>query len=119
MAILKHKTTKPIHILLVEIDIISFRADLHIVICFINCNLRQNSKHISLAYIMYNKHLWHDVNVGILHDFCSRPATIHIVIEIFQLELVAFYSRKKYLGKPIIYIRFLVEQTIGPYLTVL
>ena len=100
-----------------EIDSISFRADLHIVIRFTNCNLRQNSKHISLACIMYNKHLWHDV--GILHDFCSRPGTIDIVIEIFQLELVAFYSRKKYLGKPIVYIRFMVEQTIGPYLTVL
>ena len=32
----------------------------------------------------------------------------------FNLTSVALSSRKNYLGKPIIYIRFLVEQTIGP-----
>ena len=80
---------------------------------------------------MCNKHLWHDV--GILHDFCSRSGTSNYYPTLkfvqfrsiwwretilswrsFNLTSVALSSRKNYLGKPIIYIRFLVEQTIGP-----
>ena len=38
----------------------------------------------------------------------------HIVMEIFQLDFSSLVFTEKYLGKPIIYIRFLVEQTIGP-----
>ena len=41
----------------------------------------------------------------------------HIVMEIFQLDFSSLVFTEKYLGKPIIYIRFLVEQTIGPSLS--
>ena len=48
---------------------------------------------------MYNKHLWHDVNVGILHDFCSRPGTIDIVIEIFQRDFSSLLFTEKIFGQ--------------------